>query len=225
MSTETDDVLTDGVPSFAPRSPALLRRALRALAALASEAHGEATKQIHETIHAEIRAGLLTLTASDGHRACAVSLPGRGALEGAWSLTFPADPAHPVLQGQPFFTELRLAPQPVFARIFLTDDGAPQLDYSIPMLNELAYPIERVRQHQAEAERAAGRAARGILVNPAYLADGLVIVNSLWSVLERTPPEVTLVSPDTASTAVALKSKTQDFSVFYCVMPYFPKPS
>ena len=207
-------------------NPALFRRAIRILAALASDPKGQAAGYVDEAIHVHTapltpsKLGL-RLVAADGHRACAITLaPVGDARPGAIpprTIVIPADPAADLLRASFQSVELLETPGGFSGLTFHGAPGETPLRYG-PHHKE-SYPIDVVNEHLRGLDVQERPNKRVLTFNADYLKDGLTIVSSLFATVNAVP-KMDFVWPLDAERAFGLTAEHPEFNVKYVVMPY-----
>jgi hypothetical protein len=212
--------------------PALFRRSLRVLAALASDPKGQAAGYVDEAIHVHTtKIGThpgLRLVAADGHRACAITLgsvappvndgtPASADPIDPRTILVPADPETPLLKEH-------------FYAVTLQERGLHF--HAVPQSGTVAYgpahrdayPIDVVNEHLRTLEVPERPNKRAMTLNADYVKDGLTIVSALFGVVNAVPKMEFVWPLDVEQAFGIIATHTNErglvFDVRYIVMPY-----
>lgn len=215
--------------------PALFRRSLRVLAALASDPKGQAAGYVDEAIHVHTtKIGThpgLRLVAADGHRACAITLgsvappvndgtPASSDPIDARTILVPADPETPLLKDH--FFAVTQGTETAHGLHFIGVPGQPTKTVGPP--HRETYPIDVVNEHLRALEVPERPNKRAMTLNADYVKDGLTIVSALFGVVNAVPKMEFVWPLDVERTFGIIATHTNErglvFDVRYVVMPY-----
>lgn len=208
-------------------NPDLLRTTMRILAAIASDPKGAARDVVNETLymHSVTSHGKLEglrFVASDGHRACAITLGPVSESRPIAPATFrvPADPQHALLRDR----FIGVTPN-AFTAI---DHASDPLTKVVKLLvhQPVPFPIDVVQEHFDSLNDASKPSIRRATLNAEYVSDGLSIVRALWKSTQLAP-QFEFIWPINVERAFGITSRCTNetgllFAVEYVVMPYKP---
>ena len=205
-----------------------LRKTLATLSALAGDATGAKAAAIVNRIHARWHADkgytCVTLSASDGHRACRVTLPGDGApanVSTTFHLACDDSPARKVE-----CEEIRFDIEQ--GKVWI---AAGNLAWPLEPPNSAdaqTYPSQELTDLFTSANALRDTAASRVELNPNYLADGLAIFTGFWDKLPDTlvaknKPRFDFITGgkhDPILLVTELPTTAPPFRIEYLLMPY-----
>lgn len=215
----------------------LLGKVLASLGHLAAETHGDFAPRLLNRIHIRWTIDSVILTASDGNRACLVTLLGERA------------------GGEPGESVIAISPQPwsrdlALHTIFRSGDGSAKVigEKIVPIgisrtrteldafgldlghVNE-EYPaanLDEIREHAKVGfvTDFNTNGMRRLQINPTYLLDALNLIENLWQASPvAEPPHVDIILPPHPHAPMSFvshweKTKPPLFNVEYIIMPY-----